>query len=181
MNHVEAPFQNLFIHRPLLQQDGGRNIYRLITLVAWSAYLYLWLPIATLVLWWLSTRLGFREFQRYPDFIDFALFWLMIKALLITTVIMVGWAEYNRIRFQGHDSRKQHPALPPLSTADAMGVDMRVALDIQQARRVTVATDSQAVPIQCIKMVNSSKPRSDSAENLRRSNDQSASRPLQYD
>lgn len=166
MNHIQAPFQNLFIHRPLLQSNSGRTIYRILTLVAWSAYLYLWLPIATLALWWLSTRLGLREFQRYPDFIDVALFWLLIKALLISTVVLVGWAEYNRVRFQRHDSRKQHPPLPPLSTADAMGVEPRVALELQQARRVTVVTDPRAVPIDCIEIANRTQPRSVSSQNL---------------
>lgn len=147
MKDLQQPFENLFIHRPRLQSDPKRLIYGLLTLVAWSAYLYLWLPIATLALWWMGTRLGFRELRPYPEFIDIDLFWLLLTALAIAVVLLVSWAEYNRIRFQGQDRRQQQPALPPLSTAEAMGVDALVAGNLQDARRTVVVTDLQAVPV----------------------------------
>lgn len=147
MKELQLPFEDLFIHRPKLQPSAGRHIHRWLTLLAWSAYLYLWLPIATLALWWLGTRLGFTELRRYSEYIDVALFWLMLKALGITVLLMVGWAEYNRLRFQGHDRRKQQQPVLPLATAQAMGVDAQLARNLQDARRVTVVTNQQAVPV----------------------------------
>lgn len=147
MNELQLPFDDLFIHRPQLQPGLGRHIHRWLTLLAWSAYLYLWLPIATLVLWWLGTRLGISELRRYPEFIDVELFWLLLEALGITLLLLVGWAEYNRFRFQGRDRRKHQPPVLPLATAQAMGVDALVAAGLQDARRVIVVTDQQAIPI----------------------------------
>lgn len=147
MKELQLPFDDLFIHRPQLQPSAGRHIHRWLTLLAWSAYLYLWLPIATLALWWLGTRLGFTELRRYPEYIDVALFWLLLKALGITVLLMVGWAEYNRLRFQGHDRRKQQQQVLPLATAQVMGVDAQLARNLQDARRVTVVTNQQAVPV----------------------------------
>lgn len=147
MNDSKQPFDALFIHHPQLQSNAGRNAYRLLTLLAWSAYLYLWLPIATLAMWWLGTRLGFSELQTYPGFIDVDLFLLLLKALGIASLLLLTWAEYNRIRFQGQDRRTHLLATTPESTAEAMGVDLRLAGNLQLARQITVITDPQAVPI----------------------------------
>ncbi|MEO6226493.1 MAG: poly-beta-1,6-N-acetyl-D-glucosamine biosynthesis protein PgaD [Thermomonas sp.] len=147
MNDLNQPFDALFIHQPRLQSKAGRNAYRLLTLLAWSAYLYLWLPIATLTMWWLSTRLGYSELQHYPGFIDVDLFLLLLKALGIASLLLLTWAEYNRIRFQGHDRRTHLLATTPESTAAAMGVDLVLAGNLQLARQITVVTDPQAVPI----------------------------------
>ena len=147
MNDPVQPFDNLFIHRPALQSGAGRQLYRVLTLLAWAVYLYLWLPIATLVLWWLGTRLGMRELGSYPESMDVELFWLLLKALGIALLLMVGWAEYNRIRFQGQDRRKRQPPVSPLSTAEVLGVDPMVAMHLQRARRTIVATNAKAIPI----------------------------------
>lgn len=137
----------LFIHRPALQRTHGRVTFHLLTLVAWAGYLYLWLPLATLALWWGAGRLGVHELSLYPEFVDFDLFLVVAKALLVALVLLIGWAEYNRHRFQGVDRRQPQPDQDPRATADAMGVGHALVDQLQASRRAIVVMDDNAVPV----------------------------------
>lgn len=136
----------LYIHRPTLQEHPTRLLFRAATLVAWGAYLYLWLPLATLALWWAASRLGLRELAHTPEHIDFDLFRVVAEAFAVALLLMIGWAEYNRLRFQGVERRKPHPPMDPLETADAMHASRGLALELQDARRVVIQLDADAVP-----------------------------------
>jgi biofilm PGA synthesis protein PgaD len=138
--------KQLYIHRPSLQQPGSRLLFRAATVMAWGAYLYLWLPLATLSLWWGAGLLGMRELALTPEHVDFDLFRVVAEAFAVALLLMIGWAEYNRARFQGIERRKPHPPLDPLETADAMHASRVLACELQGARRVVIQLDANAVP-----------------------------------
>ena len=138
--------KQLYIHRPSLQEPGSRLLFRAATIMAWGAYLYLWLPLATLALWWGASLLGVRELALTPEHVDFDLFRVVAEAFAIALLLMLGWAEYNRVRFQGIERRKPHPPLDPLETADAMHASRALASELQEARRVVIQLDADAVP-----------------------------------
>jgi biofilm PGA synthesis protein PgaD len=136
----------LYIHRPTLQERRSRLLFRAVTVAAWGVYLYLWLPLATLLLWWSASRLGVHELAHTPEHIDFDLFRVVAEAFAVAVLLMIGWAEYNRLRFQGIERRKPHPPMDPLETADAMHASRGLALELQNARRVVIQLDADAVP-----------------------------------
>jgi len=135
----------LIIDRPELQPRGQRVVYRTLTLIAWSLYLYLWLPLATLALWWLGLTFGFRVLRPSSEpSVDVALFALLLKAGLLAVLLMVGWAEYNRRRFQGNERRGPRPIVSPEQSAAAFGVEAEVARRLRGARLATLVLDEHA-------------------------------------
>jgi len=135
----------LIIDRPELQPRGQRAIFRVLTLIAWSLYLYLWLPLATLGAWWLGIKLGMRAMAGVPaPFVDVNLFTLLGKAALLAMLLMIGWAEYNRLRFQGRERRGPRPIVTPEQSAEAFGVATELARRLRGARQATLVLDEHA-------------------------------------
>lgn len=148
MNARAPRFEDgIFIHRPAAQKPEDKLVFRVITILAWVGYLYLWLPLATLGLWWLGMLIARRELIQAPEFVDIGLFAVVAKALLIAIVLLVSWAEYNRIRFQDKERRLPHTEIDPLDSAEAMGASRALGQRLQQARRVVVHLDQEAVPV----------------------------------
>lgn len=146
MNSTHAILPQLYIHRPTLQKRHGRVVFHALTVLVWGAYLYLWLPLATLLLWWAAGRLGVSELHRYAEFVDLDLFVVVVKSLVVALVMMIGWAEYNRLRFQGVERRSPVAVLDPLETAEAMGATRVLGARLQTLRNTTVRMDEQAIP-----------------------------------
>jgi len=135
----------LIIDRPELQPRGQRVVYRTLTLIAWSLYLYLWLPLATLALWWLGLTLGIRALgPASQPLVDVDLFVLLLKAALLAILLMVGWAEYNRRRFQGNERRGPRPIVSPDESAGALGAGADLARRLRGARLATLVLDEHA-------------------------------------
>lgn len=144
---MSAPHRmpELIIDRPELQPRGQRAIFRALTLIAWSLYLYLWLPLATLGAWWLGVQLGLREMAGAPaPFVDIDLFALLGKAALLAMLLIIGWAEYNRLRFQGNERRGPRLIVSSEQSAIAFGVDPEIARRLRGARQATLLLDEHA-------------------------------------
>lgn len=145
MNARDRVDSELFIHRPTLQAGHGKLVFRILTAIAWALYLYLWLPLATLALWWGGAHLGLHELRRYPQYVDLDLFVVVAKAFAVALVLLLGWAEYNRRRFQGVDRRQPQPALDPAETAQAMACSPALARQLRLSRRAIVRLDEEAI------------------------------------
>ncbi len=143
----QPSFPQLIIHRPHLQSNVNRSMHRALTLIAWALYMYLWLPLVTLALWWISTHLGYQELIETPGVIDAALFLVPIKAAIVAAVLLIGWAEYNRWRFQGHERRHPQPNVTPADSAGVLGATADVSNALLGSRSAIVSVDQNAVPI----------------------------------
>jgi len=139
----------LIIDRPELQPELRRRVFQAITVGAWSVYLYLWLPLATLGLWWLAQHVGFAELadRAAPGEIDTAVFFLLTKIAALAAIVMLGWAEYNRKRFGRKHRRGPQARVTPAETTEFMGAPAEVGVDLRRARRATLHIDSGARPV----------------------------------
>jgi biofilm PGA synthesis protein PgaD len=109
-----GPGQNttVIFDRPDLQARRHRWAYSALTLLAWGIWMYLWLPVVTLLAWYLGVRTFIREMV-IPDpraMGALALAYLVVVAIL--GAILVVWSQYNLRRFRGQDRRR---ASPPVS------------------------------------------------------------------
>jgi biofilm PGA synthesis protein PgaD len=98
--------------RPDLQARRHRWAYSTLTLLAWGIWMYLWLPVVTLVAWYLGVRTFIREMV-IPDpraMGALALAYLVVVVML--GAVLVVWSQYNLRRFRGQDRRR---ASPPVS------------------------------------------------------------------
>lgn len=142
------PFPEVIINRPELQSPVQRTLNRVLTLIAWAAYMYLWLPLLTLLFWWIGVSLGMHELQRTYLFIDADLFLILFKAAAIAAALLIGWAEYNRWRFQGHEDQRM-PQINVTHSATAARLNTReeVAEALRHCRNGVVFFDNHAVAI----------------------------------
>lgn len=145
----EARMPQLIIDRPELQAPVGRTVSRLLTLLAWTIYLYLWLPLITLAAWWVAVRIGIREVGALPApyFVDAETLWLLGKLALLAVVLLIGWAEYNRVRFQGRERRGALRQVSLDESAQALGSTPEIAAAVRRARRATVVLDDNAAVV----------------------------------
>lgn len=101
----------LIIERPERQSSRQRWLYGMMTLGFWLIYIYLWLPLITLVGWTFGVWRGYDVFVLAEGFRAFRalLLWYGL-AIGVFTGSLVLWAAYNIVRFRGVDRRQ--PASP---------------------------------------------------------------------
>lgn len=100
----------LIIERPDLQAWQQKAVFGALTAVFWVVWVFLWLPLVTLLGWWFF---GAR-FQRYlvePNLHGSLLHGFAFYAAVVCAMggALIAWALYNDFRFRGVDRRKEAP------------------------------------------------------------------------
>ncbi len=122
------------IVRPDLQSRLHRGFFGLLSLIGWLIWLYLLLPLASLVAWWF----GWHLFDTYIQ-LDSAQF---IRSMLIINLIvfllgslLLLWALYNLIRFRGKERRA---FIPPVTTPEIASLYALNATDVAQPQQFKI-------------------------------------------
>lgn len=98
---------SLIIDTPKLQSLRQRFASTFLTLVFWVLWFYLWIPIVTLLGWWLQVEAIQHQMVTlggYKAFLDALPTFLAITAGF--SALLAIWALYNFARFRGLDRRK---------------------------------------------------------------------------
>ena len=135
------------IHAPSAQAPGSRTLYGLATLVVWAVYAWLWLPLATLLLWVLGVRLGFMELYLAQQKIDPMLLVWLPALLLACACVLIGWAEYNRWRFAGRDRRNGRGDVTRDEVATAMHAPPELAAALAAAGSAVLVMGTDGRPL----------------------------------
>jgi len=114
-----------------------RTLFSVITLLAWTIYLYFWAPLATLLLWLAGFRASYLQIYLQRNEVNIELLLELLGIAVFCAVFLIGWAEYNRIRFHGLDRRARQAD----ATLEEMATSLRASLvDAQQLQSARVAT-----------------------------------------
>ncbi|NKJ21636.1 poly-beta-1,6-N-acetyl-D-glucosamine biosynthesis protein PgaD [Dyella sp. SG609] len=128
----------IVIHRPERQHPARRLLFTTATLMAWMAWISLWLPLATLLAWALGVRLGYIEMVvREHGHGGQDLARLLLLAALCA-VVMLAWSSYNYLRFAHVDRRRRSRAVDRRAMAGALGVQQETARWMQRAPRMVL-------------------------------------------
>ncbi|MGO4703749.1 poly-beta-1,6-N-acetyl-D-glucosamine biosynthesis protein PgaD [Dyella sp. 2RAB6] len=128
----------IVIHRPERQHPAHRFLFTTATLMAWMAWVSLWLPLATLIAWALGVRLGYVEMMvREHGHGGQDLAKLLLLAGLCA-VVMLAWSSYNYLRFAHLDRRRRSRAVERRAIAVALGVQQDTAAWMQRAPRMVL-------------------------------------------
>lgn len=102
----------VIIDRPELQARHRRVLYSTATMGAWALWMYLWLPLVTLVAWWLGATRFFGEIvvPETRTMLSAGVTYFLI--VLGVAVVLVGWSRYNLRRY-GPRGRRQAPPVTP--------------------------------------------------------------------
>lgn len=148
MNSSTSPAQDPYITHPREPAPGRvQTVQGIVTLLAWLVYAWLWLPVVTVVAWMLGVRTSFVELYLPEYEFDTEVFGILFTLGVVTTVLLIGWAEYNRHKFGRHDRRA------PASNAelDDIAASLRASPEISQhlsrAKSITLAMGDDARPL----------------------------------
>jgi biofilm PGA synthesis protein PgaD len=99
----------MIIEKPELQTSVQRYGWSTVTFAFWMLYVYLWIPLLTLIAWWIGVKLfnyHMIELNGYKGLIDqLGLYSVIVVMLSIT---LIGWAEIDRMRFKNQIRRVDH-------------------------------------------------------------------------
>lgn len=124
-----------------------RTFWGIVTAGFWLVYVYLWLPLITLLMWYLGVRQAQLElYLRHNTFDPYLLVVLPLIALL-TAIVLVIWAEYNRKRFGGDDRRSETPPVGHTAIVCDLGGSPEIAEILSQNRVCVLQMNDNAVPI----------------------------------
>ena len=129
--------------QPVLQ----RTAWGLVTLLAWLFYAYLWTPLATALMWWLGLRDMYGELYERSEHVDPFVVAVLPSLAILTACFLILWAEYNRLRFTGHERRTPFPDVPVDAIAVALGAEPDVAAALADARVAVLVMDGDARPV----------------------------------
>ena len=134
----------VLIYSPQNQSNVQRGLYGTITLVAWAVYFYLILPLVTLLLWWLGLRGSYVQLWLPEAGFDRTLALTLPLLAVACALLLIGWAEINRLRFQNRERRSHVGDTTPDEIADALGASHLFADRLRGSRVATLTLDEQA-------------------------------------
>ncbi|TQM10410.1 biofilm PGA synthesis protein PgaD [Pseudoxanthomonas sp. 3HH-4] len=139
-------FDSRLIRKPMKQPRLQRAAWGFVTLGFWMVYVYLWTPLATLLLWLLGFRTAFFELYVREHAIEpFLLFSLPLLAVACA-LMLIAWAEYNRLRFSRVDRRSQPRSATLPDVAQALGAPPAVARALVQGKITVLHMGEDACP-----------------------------------
>jgi biofilm PGA synthesis protein PgaD len=137
------------IERPDRLSRVRRTILGSITALLWILYAYLWVPLLTFLAWLLGIHTAYQRLYLEDNAIDPFIMASLPVIALICGVLLIGWAEYNRIRFAHADSRRRRRRgdVGESAVDDKLGADHALGETLRSHRSVSVALDDQASPV----------------------------------
>jgi biofilm PGA synthesis protein PgaD len=163
MNIESATYSNpRLIYLPQQQGRATRTFYGVVTFLAWVFYVYLWMPLTTLALWVLGVRFAYLEVYLLNEPLEPP---AMLRELpliaLCCAVVLIGWAEYNRRRFQGKERRhpQEDAGLMEIAAALHASPALGTALHLAKSARLEMDPRGRPLEIQVIHPLDETSPR----------------------
>jgi biofilm PGA synthesis protein PgaD len=139
-------FDSRLIQRRDKVPKSERVFWGTLTALFWLAYLYLWLPLITLLMWILGFKGAVDELETSKGTIDPYVLVSLPLIALTSMVLLVAWSSYNRLRFQGRERRTATPVASIDMIANTLGVSDDVAGEMRGSKFMTLVMNDEARP-----------------------------------
>lgn len=126
---------------------GRRLAAGAMTAAAWAVYAWLWAPVVTALACLAGIRTAWLRLYLDENGADLFLLLSLPLIALGCAVVLIGWAEYNRIRFAREDRRRRRAAIDEAAVRRALRASDVLAHRLRQGRIVQVALDDDAFPL----------------------------------
>lgn len=119
-------------------RKGTENVF---TVVCWILYLYLILPLFTMILWYLGVRTFYDRFIGERGYSD--LLFLIREGgviVLCVMIVLLGWSQYNYIWFKRRGERR---GTRPIQDSDRQFSELLGCMpedmpEVRKARRLEI-------------------------------------------
>ena len=129
----------LIIERSELQSKNQKIVYGVITLGFWALWLYLCLPLLSLLAWALGFNLLYKQmvlYGGYEGLLRVLGFYLLIIAILGGSLLL--WAFYNYFRFRGMERRRASKAVDLDRKSTRLGLKPNHLMQWQKSKRLVI-------------------------------------------
>lgn len=129
----------LIIDRPELQSNAQRYGWSSITFIFWVLYIYLWLPLITLVAWWVGAKLfnlHIIQLSGYTSLLD--KLGLYAAIIFIISAMLIGWAKIEHLRFKDKPRRKGSSAVTDKEVAKKYNLQESQLVQLRLEKSVVV-------------------------------------------
>ncbi|HEY4582701.1 MAG TPA: poly-beta-1,6-N-acetyl-D-glucosamine biosynthesis protein PgaD [Lysobacter sp.] len=135
-----SPTEHPYIYAPRNRASAAtRTLHGVLTLAAWALYAYLWLPVLTVIAWVLGVRTSYIELYVRNNRFDNSIFLVILALALAATVLLVGWAEYNRRKFGGPDRRSAPDNVESDDVAQSLSAPPELSQRLVAAKSMTLS------------------------------------------
>jgi biofilm PGA synthesis protein PgaD len=128
----------LIISRPERQKPLQRATYTLITMIAWTLWMSLWLPLLTLLAWLLGLQDIYIKLGLNHPFQAAQNLNMVMGVASVCALSLGGWAFYNRMRFGGKQRRHANRVVDVQEMAPALDATVDTARQLRANRRSTI-------------------------------------------
>ncbi len=139
-------YDSRLIRKPYAQPRLKRAAWGFVTAAFWGLYIYLWLPLVTLILWLLGVRTAFFELYTRQHQVEPFLIVAIPAMAALCALLLIGWAEYNRWRFARQDRRSPQDDVQVDEVAQRLGADLALAQRLGQSKITLLHMNEQAIP-----------------------------------
>jgi biofilm PGA synthesis protein PgaD len=117
---------------------------RILTVVLWALYAYLWIPLISLVAWYVGVDFAYRLVERAggPASLGHLLVWFGFFTILIT-IAVTAWSTLQFWRFRGRDRRLESAVVSTEAEIGYWGIDRDQFEAIRNGQCQLVALDAQ--------------------------------------
>lgn len=142
--------QQIFIHAPGLRQPHRRAGDQVLTFIMWVIYAYLWLPLISLIAWFIGIDLFYQEMVingGFDAFVELSGWYLAIIVLILLAVI--SWSASNYFRFHDRQRRKPRPAVTDSELQSWFGVGAEQHAKMRDAANMVLSFDENGRIEEC--------------------------------
>ncbi|WP_394004841.1 poly-beta-1,6-N-acetyl-D-glucosamine biosynthesis protein PgaD [Luteimonas sp. WGS1318] len=129
------------------RSPGKRFASGTLTAAAWMLYAWLWVPLITALAWYVGARTAYLRLYLNQNEVEPFLLLSFPLIALGCAVLLIGWAEYNRMRFAKTDRRQRRANIIDDEVRIALGAAPELAAKLREGRIVRVAVDDDARPV----------------------------------
>lgn len=126
------------IDRPERQSPLQRTLFAVITMVAWTLWISLWLPLLTLIAWLLGLQDVYLKLGLIHPLHAVGDLSMVFVVALVCALSIGSWSQYNRMRFTGKQRRRGNRHLDVAEMAPVLDASVETGRQLRAGRRLVV-------------------------------------------
>lgn len=140
--------KQLQIHAPELLTARQRTLDTIFTAIMWVVYLYLWVPLASLLAWLVGFEFAYDVMIRAGGARGLGhilVFYGIVVAVIFIVVTL--WSLGNRLRYGGLHRRQAGQDLSTAAMAERFGLEVSTVERLRSTSSVTIDFDVEGRPV----------------------------------
>lgn len=129
---------DFIINRPHRQQPLQRGLFAIVTIVAWTLWISLWLPVITFFAWLFGLGDAYKQLGLMHPLHAANDLSMVLSIAVVCALLMGSWSQYNRLRFAGKQRRRGNRPLDIEEMAPALSASVETARQLRKSQRSTI-------------------------------------------